>query len=254
MQRLLIIGVFVTFLAANAATTDEKRNEEKDLVVNVDLDEIPKEITIPIQGSKTLNGFDIDFVGTVRLRKQVSTASTPAPTFPPMMDSDIDDLIDKCYNGDIDGVKKMIHQFGPNQVVNAKYRSLTCLHYAAAYGHPNIITLLIENGADIDPKDDWGETPLRRAIKWRSYSSITTLIKLGADFEKTKESDFWQKQFESSMKDEKTKAAIEEGQRLADLEKAKESDYGQSFFDERMREEKTKAAIAEGKRLAGQIG
>jgi len=38
------------------------------------------------------------------------------------------------------------------------------------------------------------------------------------------------------------------------LEKAKESNYDQSGFDYSMREEKTKDAIAEGQRLAGQIG
>jgi len=219
MQRFLIIGVFVTFLAANAAATDEKRNEEKDLVVNVDLDEIPKEITIPIQGSKTLNGFDIDFVGTVRLRKQVSTASTPAPTFPPMTNSDIYDLMEKCgteeRGSDIDGVKKKMRKFGPKQVVNAEYLSWTCLHLAAIYGHPNIITLLIENGADLDPKTMYGETPLRRAIIHRKYLSITTLLKFGADLEEAKESNLYQRDFDESMREAKTKAAIAEGQRLA---------------------------------------
>jgi len=206
-------------LAANAAATDEKRNEEKDLVVNVNLDEIPKEITIPIQGSKTLNGFDIDFVGTVRLRKQVSTASTPAPTFPPMTDSDIYDLMEKCGNefrgSDIDGVKKKMRKFGPNQVVNAEYLSWTCLHLAAIYGHPDIITLLIENGADIDPKTMYGETPLRRAIVQRKYPSIVTLLRFGADLEKAKVADMYQYDFDSSMRRKETKAAIAEGQRLA---------------------------------------
>merc|ERR1712142_351461 len=52
----------------------------------------------------------------------------------------------------------------------------TCLHLAAYLGQPNIIALLIENGADLDPKNEDGETPLRMAIRERKYSSITTLI------------------------------------------------------------------------------
>ena len=129
--------------------------------------------------------------------------------------------MNKCgrgSNGDIDGVKKMMIKFGPKQVGNANYGYYswwTCLHYAAEYGHPNIITLLIENGADLDPKDIYGHTPLRLAIISRQYSSITTLIKLGADLEKAKESDWWQDEFDSSMREETTKTAIAEGQRLA---------------------------------------
>jgi len=239
MQRFLTIGVFVTFLAANAAPTDKKRNVEKDLVVNVDLDEIPKEITIPIQGSKTLNGFNIDFFGTVRLRKQVSTASTPAPTFPPitdstaltptptfpsMTDSDILDLMNKCGRGyyengyrtpDIDGVKEKIRDFGPKQVVNARYADQTCLHYVAYYGHPTTITLLAENGADLNPKNYYRETPLRMAIIRGEHSSITTLIKFGADLEMAKESSYHQREFDYNMSTHSTKAAIAEGRRLA---------------------------------------
>ena len=131
--------------------------------------------------------------------------------------------MDKCGSGgsggDIDGVKKMIHKFGPKQVGNAKYGSYsrTCLHYAASWGHPNIITLLIENGVEIDPKTDYGETPLRVAIINRKYSSITTLIKLGADLEKAEVARWNQSHFDSSMREEKTKAAIAEGQRLAGI-------------------------------------
>ena len=86
----------------------------------------------------------------------------------------------------------------------------TCLHYAAFHGHPNIIALLIENGAELDPRDWIEETPLSKAILGRNYSSIRTLIKYGADLEKAKESFH-----EQELNEEKTKAAIKEGQRLA---------------------------------------
>ena len=121
-------------------------------------------------------------------------------------------------SGDINGVRQMMAKFGAEEVINARYLGhfkWTCLHYAASFGNPNIITLLIENGADLDPKDVDGETPLRVAIISRTYSSITTLIKLGADLEKTKESNYRQWEFDESMREEKTKDAIAEGQRLA---------------------------------------
>ena len=137
-----------------------------------------------------------------------------------LQNPDIRDLMDKCghygSDGDIDGVQQMIHKFGAEEVVNARYwHQKTCLHYAAEYGLPNIITLLVENGANLDPKDDYGETSLRLAIRWREYSSITTLIQLGADLEKAKESNFDQTEFDHSMSDRRTKAAIVEGQKLA---------------------------------------
>ena len=84
------------------------------------------------------------------------------------------------YLEDKYGVQRMMDKFGAKEVVNAREPNWghTCLHGAT---DPNIITLLIQNGAEVDSKDDEGATPLRWAIKYRSYSSITTLIKLGAD-------------------------------------------------------------------------
>ena len=124
----------------------------------------------------------------------------------------------KCGNwerGDIEGVRQKINEFGAQQVVTAQLEGWTCLHMAAHWGYPNIIDLLIENGADLDPENGPGVTPLREAIKWREYSCITTLIKLGADLEMAKVANHGRRRFDSSMRDEKTKAAIAEGQRLA---------------------------------------
>ena len=119
--------------------------------------------------------------------------------------------------GNIGGVLQMMDKFGIEQVVYAEdpLWGPSCLHYAAEWRHLNIITLLIENGAVVDPREDHRETPLRWAIRYGAYSSITTLIKLGADLERAKDSNFWQKQFDESMREEKTKDAIKEGQRLA---------------------------------------
>ena len=131
---------------------------------------------------------------------------------------DAEDLIDNCWRGDIDGIKQKINKFGADAVASARDSRgtrVTCLHNAAYWDHPNIITLLAENGADLDPKDKWEETPLRLAIRYRKYSIITTLIKLGADLKKAKRANCCQIGFGLRMRDKKTKAAIEEGQRLA---------------------------------------
>ena len=123
--------------------------------------------------------------------------------------------------GDLDGVKRNIEEYGAAQVAGARRPEdslqRTCLHYAAKWGRKNIISLLVvENGADLEPKTVYGETPLRLAIRWHKYASITTLLKLGADLEKAKDSNYGQSDFDRSMKyDKKTAAAIAEGQGLA---------------------------------------
>ena len=119
--------------------------------------------------------------------------------------------------GNIEGVLRMMHEFGAQQVVDARdpIWSSSCLHSAAYHGHPNIITLLVENGAEIDPKDHYRETPLREAIRKRKYSSITLLIKLGASLEKAHESNWFQNWFDGNMTEQRTQDAINEGYRLA---------------------------------------
>jgi len=139
------------------------------------------------------------------------------PAFPPM--KKVVGLWRKCREGDAAGIKEMMTKWGPEAIVHAKnYIQATCLHMAAAEGHPEVITLLIQNGANPDPKDKWGDTPLRRAIRRRKYSSVETLLALGASMEKAKESKYLKSAFKSGLKDEKTKAAIAEGQRIAEDE------------------------------------
>ena len=111
-------------------------------------------------------------------------------------------------------VKDAIRKFGPNAVFTAKTNSGgdTCLHYAASYGNDHIIEYLAARGCKkFDPKDNGRETPLRTAIRKRKYSTITTLIKLGADLEKAKESNYENYSFEKSLEDEETVDAIKKG-------------------------------------------
>ena len=111
-------------------------------------------------------------------------------------------------------VKDAIRKFGPNAVFTAKSASSrgTCLHWAASNGNDKIIELLAEKGLKkFDPKDKDRETPLRIAIRKRKYSTITTLIKLGADLEKAKESNYENYSFEKSLEDEETVDAIKKG-------------------------------------------
>jgi len=65
----------------------------------------------------------------------------------------------------------------PNMVMG----SSTPLTMAADYDCPEIIEVLVNNGADIELKDSLGETPLTAAVIKGNKSSVAKLISLGAD-------------------------------------------------------------------------
>ena len=50
------------------------------------------------------------------------------------------------------------------------------MHYAANHGHKVIVEPLIANGADVNPKDEDGETPLDWAIS-RKHPEIADLLR-----------------------------------------------------------------------------
>ena len=79
-------------------------------------------------------------------------------------------LIEAARKGNIEAVKKHItnskQDFFNNIDVNAAdVLDKTALHYAAAEDHKEIAELLIGKGADVNAKNERGETPLDTAKK-----------------------------------------------------------------------------------------
>lgn len=72
---------------------------------------------------------------------------------------DIDPKIRLMYSaneGDIEGIKELL-ELG----TNVNFRDIderTALHVAACQGYSDVVKLLLDNGAEIDPKDRWGST------------------------------------------------------------------------------------------------
>lgn len=57
----------------------------------------------------------------------------------------------------------------------------TFLHIAAAKGLLDVVQVLVEGGAAVDPRDLDGWTPLHAAAAWKSPSVVHCLVSGGAD-------------------------------------------------------------------------
>ena len=59
---------------------------------------------------------------------------------------------------------------------------MTALQYVSAYAsaYANIVTLLVERGASVHVKDDWGYTPLHKASVFGKNEVIQVLLERGA--------------------------------------------------------------------------
>ncbi|XP_076885351.1 serine/threonine-protein kinase 12-like [Bidens hawaiensis] len=80
--------------------------------------------------------------------------------------------------GNIDGIKELLDS---GTDVNFKdIDNRTALHVAACQGFCDVAELLLQAGAEVDPKDRWGSTPLADAIHYKNHDMIKLLEKNGA--------------------------------------------------------------------------
>ncbi|WP_295159424.1 ankyrin repeat domain-containing protein [uncultured Brachyspira sp.] len=85
-------------------------------------------------------------------------------------------------NGNNDIVKLLLLK-DPSVINDVDNRGNTPLHWAAMKDKPDTIKLLMENGADIEAKDEDGWTPLHYAAAFSSIQTVQTLVDLNADKE-----------------------------------------------------------------------
>jgi len=93
--------------------------------------------------------------------------------------ADGDGLHDAADNGDVEKVRALLDA-GANVNARNNYGE-TALMRTALNGHAEVAALLIDAGADVDAKDDYGGTALMWAA-WRGNAEeVKLLIDAGAD-------------------------------------------------------------------------
>ncbi|WOK99309.1 serine/threonine-protein kinase STY17-like [Canna indica] len=81
--------------------------------------------------------------------------------------------------GDLGGIEELL-----KSGVDVNFRDIdgrTALHVAACQGCVNVVKLLLDKGAYVDPEDRWGSTPLADAIHYKNHEVIKLLEKHGAN-------------------------------------------------------------------------
>jgi len=92
--------------------------------------------------------------------------------------ADSSSIHNKAKEGDLEGVKALLTP----QNVNDKGAEGECaLTWASLRGHNDIVTYLIENGAEVDCQDNEGRTPLMNASAKGHLDTVKLLVQAGAE-------------------------------------------------------------------------
>ena len=94
------------------------------------------------------------------------------------------DLFNSLEKGEKDDKKIVIDIFKqwPDMINRPFSKGMRPIHLAAGFGHPEMIELLLQYGADIEALDNKLNTPLHYAAMYNKPEAIKYLIQHGADF------------------------------------------------------------------------
>ena len=100
------------------------------------------------------------------------------------------DFVTLCGRASLAEIEKAIEAGANIKAVNDKKE--TALHSAVSSyrNNPAVVAFLIENGADVNAKDDKGVTPLMLAAQYRDQHFISMLLQAGANLEDNDGSSF----------------------------------------------------------------
>ncbi|ERE80359.1 tankyrase-2-like protein [Cricetulus griseus] len=85
-----------------------------------------------------------------------------------------------CRNGDVERVKRLVTPEKVNSRDTAGRKS-TPLHFAAGFGRKDVVEYLLQNGANVQARDDGGLIPLHNACSFGHAEVVNLLLQHGAD-------------------------------------------------------------------------
>jgi ankyrin repeat protein len=83
-------------------------------------------------------------------------------------------FISACDKGHMGVVRLLLQHVGPEALQETDTKGRTALHFAAKWGHEDIVTFLLGQGAQANSRDDVGTTPLM----WACINSRTGVVQM----------------------------------------------------------------------------
>ncbi|CAH8665820.1 unnamed protein product [Dicrocoelium dendriticum] len=90
-------------------------------------------------------------------------------------------IFDACRNGDLACVKRLLEDGVGVNSTDCSGRKSTPLHFAAGYGHREVVELLLEHGAEVSARDVGGLIPLHNACSFGHVDVVRLLLAAGSD-------------------------------------------------------------------------
>ncbi|CAH8475125.1 unnamed protein product [Heterobilharzia americana] len=90
-------------------------------------------------------------------------------------------IFDACRNGDVALVKCLLETGIDVNLNDTSGRKSTPLHFAAGYGRRDVVSLLLDNNADVSARDEGGLIPLHNACSFGHVEVVHLLLSAGSD-------------------------------------------------------------------------